>query len=88
MIGGSKRVLIRKIGNFFFQRALKESYDYSQVSTCIESSQYFWGTIAYGQEENFLCTRRKFGFNKKIRTKLTFPPQQKKWHNCTTVLYT
>ncbi len=29
-------------------------------------------------EENFICTRRKFGFNKKIRTKLTFPPQQQK----------
>ena len=27
--------------------------------------------------EKLLCTRRKFGFNKKIRTKLTFPP-----HNC------
>ncbi len=23
-----------------------------------------------------------------IRTKLTFPPQQKNWHNLTTVLYT
>ncbi len=44
--------------------------------------------IAYVREENFLCTRRKFGFNKKIRTKLTFPPQQKKYHNHTTVLYT
>ncbi len=39
-------------------------------------------------EENFLCTRRKFGFNKKIRTKSTLPPQQKKLHNHTTVLYT
>ncbi len=37
----SKRVLIRKIGNFFFQRALKEYYDYSVFSTCTESSQYF-----------------------------------------------
>jgi hypothetical protein len=27
--------------------------------------------------EKHLCTKRKFGFNKKIRTKLTFPP-----HNC------
>jgi hypothetical protein len=44
--------------------------------------------IAYVREENFLCTRRKFGFNKKTRTKLTFPPQQKKYHNHTTVLYT
>ncbi len=26
----------------------------------------------------FLCTKRKFGFNKKIRTKLAFQPQQKK----------
>ncbi len=28
-------------------------------------------------ETLFLCTRRKFGFNKKIRTKLAFRPQQK-----------
>ncbi len=28
-------------------------------------------------ESLFLCTRRKFGFNKKIRTKLAFRPQQK-----------
>ncbi len=32
----------------------------------------------YVREENFLYTRRKFGFNKKIRTKLTFPSQQQK----------
>jgi hypothetical protein len=32
----------------------------------------------YVREENILCTRRKLGFNKKICTKLTFPPQQKK----------
>ena len=64
---------------------LKEYYNYSQVSTCIESSGYFWGTTAYVQEENFLCTRRKLGFNKKIWPKLTFPPQQQKMtqpHNC------
>ncbi len=36
----------------------------------------------------FLCTRRKFRFNKKICTKLAFPPQQKNRHNRTTVLYT
>ncbi len=29
-------------------------------------------------EENLLCTRRKYVFNKKIHTKLTFPPQQQK----------
>ncbi len=40
------------------------------------------------REENFLWTRRKFGFNKKICTKLNFPPQQIKCHNHTTVLYT
>ena len=28
-------------------------------------------------ETLFLCTRRKLGFNKKIRTKLAFWPQQK-----------
>ena len=28
-------------------------------------------------ETIFLCTRRKFGFNKKICTKLAFQPQQK-----------
>ncbi len=28
-------------------------------------------------ESFFLCTRRKFGFNKKMHTKLAFPPQQK-----------
>ncbi len=28
-------------------------------------------------ESLFLCMRRKFGFNKKTRTKLAFPPQQK-----------
>ena len=32
--------------------------------------------------------KKILGFNKKIRTKLAFPPQQKNWHNCTTVLYT
>ncbi len=25
---------------------MKEYYDYSRFSTCIENSQYFWGTIA------------------------------------------
>jgi hypothetical protein len=34
--------------------------------------------------KNFL----KLSFNKKICTKLSFPPQQKNWHNHTTVLYT
>jgi hypothetical protein len=29
-----------------------------------------------------------FGFNKKIHTKLAFPPKQKNRHNRTTVLYT
>ncbi len=33
--------------------------------------------------ENFL----KSLFNKKICTKLSLPPQQKNWHNCTTELY-
>ncbi len=28
-------------------------------------------------ETFFLCTRRKFGFKKKIHTKLAFQPQQK-----------
>ncbi len=28
-------------------------------------------------EALFLCTRRKFGFNKKNHTKLAFQPQQK-----------
>ena len=32
---------MRTKGNFSFQRALKESYDYSLISTCTESSQYF-----------------------------------------------
>ncbi len=32
--------------------------------------------------------KKILGFNKKTRTKLAFPPQQKNWHNCTTVLYT
>ncbi len=39
-------------------------------------------------ESLFLCTRMKFGFNKKICTKLSFRPQQKNLHNRTTVLYT
>ncbi len=39
-------------------------------------------------ESLFICTRRKFGFNKKICTKLAFRPQQKNLHNRTTVLYT
>jgi hypothetical protein len=30
---------------FFFWRALKEYYDYSLISTCKESSRYFWETI-------------------------------------------
>ncbi len=34
--------------------------------------------------KNFL----KLPFNKKICIKLSFPPQQKNWHNHTTVLYT
>ena len=51
----------------------------------MESSQYFWGMIAYVREENFLCTRRKFGFNKKYRTKSTFPPQKK--NDTTSQLY-
>jgi hypothetical protein len=33
-------VFYRKIGNFF-QRALKEYFDYSLFSTCIESSRFF-----------------------------------------------
>ncbi len=37
--------------------------------------------ISYVQEENLDSTR-------KIVQKLTFPPQQQKWHNRTTVLYT
>jgi hypothetical protein len=41
-----------------------------------------------GTESLFLCTRRKFGFNKKIHNKLAFRPQQKKPHNRTTLLYT
>ncbi len=32
--------------------------------------------------------KKILGFNKKILTKLAFPPQQKNWHNRTTVLYT
>ena len=32
--------------------------------------------------------KKILGFNKKIRTKLAFPPQKKNWHNRTTVLYT
>ncbi len=31
----------KKIDNFFFQRALKEYYDYSLISTCKESSSIF-----------------------------------------------
>jgi hypothetical protein len=34
-------VFMRTKGNFSFQRPLKEYYDYSLISTCIESSQYF-----------------------------------------------
>jgi hypothetical protein len=32
--------------------------------------------------------KKILGLNKKICTKLAFPPQQKNWHNRTTVLYT
>ncbi len=32
--------------------------------------------------------KKILGFNKKILTKLAFPPQQKNWHNRTTVSYT
>ncbi len=32
--------------NNFLQSALKEYYDYSQFSTCIENSRYFWEMIA------------------------------------------
>ncbi len=32
--------------------------------------------------------KKILGFNKKIFTKLALPPQQKNWHNRTTVLYT
>ena len=38
-------MLFRKNG-IFLQRALKEYYDYSQFSTCIENSRYDWETIA------------------------------------------
>ena len=67
----------------------------SRFSTWIESSQYFLpnGCNHKAVEnlyifEKILCTRRKFGFNKKICTKSTFPPQQQKWHTHTMVLYT
>ncbi len=39
-------MLIRKIGTISYKHALKEYYNYSQFSTCIENSQYFWETIA------------------------------------------
>ncbi len=32
--------------NYFLQGALKEYYDYSRFSTCIENSRYFWERIA------------------------------------------
>ncbi len=37
-----------------------------------------------------ICKYKKkiLGFNKKILTKLAFPPQQKNWRNRTTVLVT
>ncbi len=41
----SKRVFMRTNGNFSFQRALKEYYNYSLISTCTEGSWYFWEMI-------------------------------------------
>jgi hypothetical protein len=34
-------MFMRMKGDFSFQHALKEYYDYSLISTCIRSSQYF-----------------------------------------------
>ncbi len=36
----------QKDRDYFLQRALKEYYDYSRFSTCIQNSRYFWETIA------------------------------------------
>ncbi len=36
----------QKDRDYFLQCTLKEYYDYSGFSTCIENSWYFWGTIA------------------------------------------
>ncbi len=34
-------MFMRTNGSFSFQHAFKESYNYSLISTCTESSQYF-----------------------------------------------
>jgi hypothetical protein len=50
--------------------ALKEYYNYSPISTDTESCRYF-------RETRKKYEKKILGFNKKIRTKLAFPPQQK-----------
>ncbi len=79
---------IKKPNEYCFGNQKKFSIFLRNDRDCMVVDQYKARKRYTVTETLFLCTRRKFGFNKKIRTKLAFPPQQKNWHNRTTVVYT
>ncbi len=54
---------------YFLQRALKEYYDYSQFSTFIENSWYFWEMIATERLEKVLLFLRKYHDSKAVALK-------------------
>jgi hypothetical protein len=59
----------QKDRDYFLQHALKEYYDYSQFSNCIENSQYFWETIATERLEKVSLFLRKYRDSKAVALK-------------------
>ncbi len=59
----------QKNRDYFLQHALKEYYDYSRFSTCIENSWYFWETIATERLEKVLLFLRKYHDSKAVALK-------------------
>ncbi len=45
---------------------LKEYYDYSRFSTCVENSRYFWETIATERLEKVLLFLQKYRDSKAV----------------------
>jgi hypothetical protein len=59
----------QKDRDYFLQHGLKEYYDHSQFSTCIENSRYFWETIATERLEKVLSFFRNYRDSKAVALK-------------------
>ncbi len=68
---------IKKPNEYCFRNQTKFSIFLRNNCDCMFVDPYKANKRYTVTETLFLSTRRKFGFNKKICTKLAFPPQQK-----------